>query len=197
MSRFKVGDTVVYVNDFKGIERGSEGVVTEEWYHDGEDQEIQVTFGERSWTVQSSEVKRTIDCRRGVSGENEPTVAEKYINHMNNKFGPKKYNANKPMMSLIRPEFQLGLGKALTYGYTKYGEERGSEPNYLKGNGLYYSEVLDSLERHINAFKSGVGIDEESGVEHLLLAAANLMFLHTYENSDKGKDDRTVLNDDL
>jgi len=103
---------------------------------------------------------------------------------------PKKYNDNKPMMSLIRPEFQLDLARALTYGYTKYGEQRGDIQNYLKGDGFHYSTILDSLQRHLNAFQSGIDIDEESGLNHLSLAAANLMFLHTYQNSGKGTDDR-------
>ena len=108
---------------------------------------------------------------------------------------PKKYNDNKPMMSLIRPEFQLALAECLTYGYTKYEEQRGDIQNYLKGDGFHYSTIIDSLERHLNAFKSGVSIDEESGLEHLVLATANLMFLHTYEQCERGIDDRIKLED--
>ena len=108
---------------------------------------------------------------------------------------PKKYDTNKPMMSLIRPEFQLELAKALTYGFDKYDEKIGDTPNYLKGEGFHYSKIINSLERHLNAFKRGVKIDDESGIEHLVLAAVNIMFLHTYENSDKGIDDRELLNE--
>lgn len=112
------------------------------------------------------------------------------------KEAPKKYNTGKPMMSLIRPEFQLALAGALTYGYEKYGEKRGEIQNFLKGDGHYYSSIIDSLERHINAFKSGQNYDVgESELHHLSLAAANLMFLYTYETSDKGIDDRVVLDE--
>jgi hypothetical protein len=111
---------------------------------------------------------------------------------------PKKYNTGKPMMSLVRPEFQLALAEALTYGYTKYDEKRGDIQNYLKGDGFHYSSILDSLERHINAFKSGQSFDVgESELHHLSLAAANLMFLYAYETSDKGIDDRVVLNESI
>lgn len=106
---------------------------------------------------------------------------------------PKKYNDNKPIMSLIRPEFQLALAQALTYGASKYEEKRGDVPNYLKGNGFNYTTIIDSLERHLNAFKAGINIDEESGLHHLSLAAANIMFLHTYEQCEKGVDDRIKL----
>ena len=106
---------------------------------------------------------------------------------------PKKYNKGKPMMSLIRPEFQQGLATALTYGYTKYGERRGEIQNYLKGEGFHYSTIYDSLNRHLSEWWKGNNIDEESGIHHLYMAAANLMFLATYEISDKGIDDRVIL----
>lgn len=108
---------------------------------------------------------------------------------------PKKYNDGKPMMSLVRPEFKKGLAEGLTYGYTKYDEKRGEVQNYLKDEGFYYSTIFDSLQRHLDAWWSGEDIDPESGVHHLNLAAANLMFLHTYEHSDKGKDDRVKLDE--
>ena len=104
-----------------------------------------------------------------------------------------KFNKDKPMMNLVRPEFTRYMAEALTYGFNKYSEEVGSIPNYLKGKGFNYSTIIDSLERHINSWKSGEDIDEESGKSHLILAAVNLMFLHTYTISDKGIDDRIVL----
>lgn len=106
---------------------------------------------------------------------------------------PKKYNQGKPMMSLIRPEFQKGLAKALTYGYTKYEEKRGDVQNYLKGDGFHYSTIYDSLHRHLAEWWQGNDIDEESGIHHLHMAAANLMFLSVYEGCGKGIDDRVVL----
>lgn len=113
---------------------------------------------------------------------------------MNNS--PKKYNKGKPMMSLIRPEFQKGLASALTYGYEKYGERRGAIQNYLKGEGFHYSTIYDSLQRHLGEWWSGNDLDEESKIHHLYMAAANLMFLATYEMCDKGIDDRISLEDE-
>ena len=106
---------------------------------------------------------------------------------------PIKFDAGKPRMDLIRPEFTLALGEALAYGAEKYGEEVGSIPNYLTGNGFNYSKIIGSLERHIAKWKMGEDIDEESGLNHLCMATANLMFLYTYSVSDKGVDDRVVL----
>lgn len=106
---------------------------------------------------------------------------------------PLKFDSGKPRLDLVRPEFTMGLGEALAYGANKYAEEVGQLPNYLKGEGLHYSKIIGSLERHINYWKMGVDIDEESGLHHLKLAAANLMFLLTYEECDMGKDDRVKL----
>jgi hypothetical protein len=106
---------------------------------------------------------------------------------------PKKYNDNKPMMSLIRPEFTKALAEALSYGAVKYQEEKGDTPNYLKGGGFLYSDIIDSLERHLNSFKTGINLDEESGLEHIIQVAVNAMFLHSYRVSGLGKDDRFSL----
>lgn len=107
---------------------------------------------------------------------------------------PKKYDENKPMMHLVRPEFILGMAEALSYGAIKYQEEKGSIPNYMKGDGFNYSKIYDSLQRHLMAFQSGQSYDVgESEKHHLLLAACNIMFLYMYEISNKGKDDRFVI----
>jgi hypothetical protein len=106
---------------------------------------------------------------------------------------PVKYDNNKPRLDLIRPEFTLALGEVLAYGADKYEEPVGEVPNYLKGDGFNYSRIIGSLERHIAEFKMGVNVDPESSKHHLAHAAANIMFLLTYELSDKGIDDRIVL----
>lgn len=105
---------------------------------------------------------------------------------------PKKLDNHKPMMHLIQPEFKKALAEALTYGYVKYDEKRGDIPNYLKGEGFHYSRIYDSLQRHLNAWYGGEDIDPESGINHLALAAANIMFLHTYQKKGKGIDDRSI-----
>lgn len=106
---------------------------------------------------------------------------------------PVKHDQGKPRMDLIRPEFTLELGKALAYGADKYNEKHGEIPNYLKGGGFNYSKILASLERHIAQWKGGENTDEESGLSHLAHAAVNVMFLLTYELTDKGVDDRVKL----
>lgn len=106
---------------------------------------------------------------------------------------PKKFDDKKSRIDLVRPEFILAIGQALEYGATKYSEVRGQTPNYLSGGGMEYSKLYASAQRHLNAWHSGIDIDEESGLSHLQLAATNLMFLHTYSISNSGKDDRHIL----
>lgn len=106
---------------------------------------------------------------------------------------PKKYNAGKPMMSLVRPEFTTAIAEVLTYGFEKYDEKRGDIQNYLKGDGFHYSEIYDSLQRHLNEWFQGVDLDPETKRSHLAHAGANLMFLLTYSLTEKGVDDRIVL----
>jgi len=197
VSKFNVGDKVKITSDFYdeddyGAEKGTvhfvsyindDGIVIRD-KNDSFDVFLRITdvkLVESAFVVASRKI-----IKEGVAKMAGPPI-----------IGPTKHNKNKPMMSLVRPEFTRGIAEALTYGYTKYDEQRGDIQNYLKGDGFYYSTILDSLERHIGAFKSGVDIDEESGIHHLLMAATNLMFLHTYEVSDKGKDDRVVLNEKI
>ena len=106
-----------------------------------------------------------------------------------------KKDSDKPRMDLLRPEFVLGIGKVLAYGASKYNESRGDLPNYLKDDGFHYSRLIASAQRHLAQFQMGTDIDEETGESHLLHCAANLMMLHTYTLTTKGKDDRVLLDD--
>lgn len=108
---------------------------------------------------------------------------------------PQKFDTGKPMVHLVRPEFILGIAKGLTYGFKKYGEKRG-DINFLRDKGHSYTKIYDSLQRHLLAWVGGESIDPESGIHHLALAGANLMFLFTYEHSNKGVDDRVFLEEE-
>lgn len=140
----------------------------------------------KSRYLELSRTREEIELAVGIVSEKKETK----------KDSPLKFDQGKSRLDLIRPEFTLGLGEALAYGANKYSEKAGETPNYLCGEGLNYSKVLGSLERHIAQWKMGVDIDEESGLHHLKLAAANIMFLLTYESCDKGIDDRVRLKKD-
>ena len=86
----------------------------------------------------------------------------------------KKFDQDKPDVSLVCPEFILGTADILTFGARKYGKR-----NYLesKGDQDYYDRLYAALQRHLLAYAAGELLDEESGKPHLFHAAANLAML--------------------
>ena len=94
-----------------------------------------------------------------------------------------KFDQGKPMMSLIDPSFLTGVAQVLTFGANKYGKH-----NWR--NGIHISRLVDAALRHINAFNSGLDLDEESGLEHLYHATCCLMMASKFSNTTW--DDRYV-----
>lgn len=75
----------------------------------------------------------------------------------------------KPRLGLISPFALRRLGAWLTLGAAKY------EPrNWEKG--MPFSRVVDSLERHVQAFKAG-----DKSEDHLAAVMCNAMFLAHYQ----------------
>jgi len=96
-----------------------------------------------------------------------------------------RYNAGKPRISLVEPDFIRGTAEVLTFGAKKYGAN-----NWKKG--LPVSEIYDSLMRHLLAFRNGENIDDESKLMHLDHCAVNLMFIRHFQGTKW--DDRILKN---
>lgn len=94
-----------------------------------------------------------------------------------------RFNVGKPRIGLISPHATKELAKVLTFGAQKYDPH-----NWMKG--LPWMEVLDSMERHINAIKSGEDIDQESGCLHSAHVMCNAMFLSEFYDIYPQGDDR-------
>lgn len=94
----------------------------------------------------------------------------------------KKYDAGKPLIALIEPDFLEQMGKVLTYGANKYGL-------YNWQNGLEVHRIQSALMRHYCAYKKGERFDVEALVDkdqptelnHLAQIAVNAMFLEYYQ----------------
>jgi hypothetical protein len=99
------------------------------------------------------------------------------------KTGSMRFNVGKPQLSELDPQFLLGMGRVLEKARLKY--KRG---NWALGNN--YSVPYDSALRHLLAWQSGESLDSESGQNHLLHCALNIMMLHYYENNFPEMDDR-------
>jgi len=97
-------------------------------------------------------------------------------------------NSGKPRLALIDAYFQEELAKVLSMGAIKYDSD-----NWRIG--LPWTEVLDSLERHVMQFKSldYSDEDEESKLHHMAHVACNAMFLVWYSKFRKEFDDRYKL----
>lgn len=85
----------------------------------------------------------------------------------------KRHNQGKLRYSLVNTFAHEQMVKVLNHGANKYGDN-----NWVKG--FKWTDVIDSFERHWNAFKSGEDFDPETGEYHLAHAACNIHFLLAY-----------------
>jgi len=82
-----------------------------------------------------------------------------------------KFDQGKLRHDLVLPEFEDALAEVLTFGAQKYAAH--SWKNVPDLEVRYYS----ALRRHMNAWRAGEWLDEESGLPHLAHAACNIYFL--------------------
>lgn len=85
----------------------------------------------------------------------------------------KKFDSGKPKMSLVDPAFVRGMAEVLDFGEQKYGEA-----NWMEG--MPWSKLYDSLQRHAHSIAEGEFTDPESGASHFAHAASCLMMLEWY-----------------
>lgn len=94
-----------------------------------------------------------------------------------------RYNQGKTRMGLAPAYAQEQYGKVLTYGANKYDDN-----NWRKG--MSWMSVVDSLERHLNAFKQGEDFDPETGLHHTAHIMCNAAFLTEFYKIAPQYDDR-------
>ena len=91
----------------------------------------------------------------------------------------------KPRMTLVPPRALLQVAEVMTYGAQKY-----SAHNYLRGEGLPFSDYLDAAKRHLLAFELGSDTDVESGHAHLAHASCCILMLMEMQSVHPDQDDR-------
>jgi hypothetical protein len=89
-----------------------------------------------------------------------------------------RFNQNKPKWSLVHFKSIEELPKVLDFGAKKY-----SRDNWKKG--LDLSEILDSMQRHINEVMDGEQFDEESKLHHMGHIMCNAMFYMYHYNKQQ------------
>ena len=83
----------------------------------------------------------------------------------------KKYDEGKVRMDLVPLSVMESLGKILTMGAEKYGDNNWQElPDYWK-------RYKAALVRHMTAIDKGELIDQESGLPHIDHVLCNAAFL--------------------
>ena len=88
-----------------------------------------------------------------------------------------KADSSKTRMSLIDPDFIIGLADILTHGAEKYAADNWK---LIDPSELY--RYKDALLRHLYAYLSGELIDQDSGRPHLDCVAFNVMALRYFEH---------------
>ena len=94
-------------------------------------------------------------------------------------------NDGKLKWSLVSMTALEPMVKVLMFGAEKY-----SSHNWRKG--LKYSEISESLQRHLNAFMEGENNDPESKLSHIGHILCNAMFLSYMSIFRKDLDDRYI-----
>ena len=128
-----------------------------------------------------------------------------------------RFNKGKLKWSLVSWKALEPMVRVLMYGahkYTTFIKDDGSTPNPVKitgeqispeeakdlevvssgannwKGGLKYTEVCESLQRHLNAFLEGEDNDNESGISHVGHILCNAMFLSYMTQLRTDLDDR-------
>ena len=98
--------------------------------------------------------------------------------------GSLRFNNGKPEVSQVDPRFIKALADLMTKSAKKYGK-------FNWALGQEFHTPFDSLQRHLLDFMSGEDNDKESGLSHLIHAAANCMIIWTsLQLGDKSLDTR-------
>ena len=96
-----------------------------------------------------------------------------------------RYNTGKLKWSLVSWKALAPMVRVLMFGAEKYDDH-----NWKKG--LKYTEVTESLQRHLNAFIEGENDDPESKLSHVGHILCNAMFLSYMSMYKKDMDDRYI-----
>lgn len=102
--------------------------------------------------------------------------------------GALKQNAGKVPMELLPPRWKELLAEHLEFGARKKQPKPYGDGNWRKGGKA--SWLLAAAERHLTKFEKGENIDEESGSNHLVAAAANCLMLAELFELNRVEDDR-------
>ncbi len=97
-----------------------------------------------------------------------------------------KFDENKTPLGLIPPEALAQIADVFGFGAEKYGVNNWR----YDGDSTSWIRTYSSVQRHLNAWHSGIDNDDESGMTHLAHAATQIMILMTHAIEHPEVDDR-------
>lgn len=112
-----------------------------------------------------------------------PILTEHNINEEFKRLTGNKYDDGKVDLSLLPAVAKAGIAKAFMFGEKKYARY-----NYKEG--ILWSKLIAATERHLDAFNDGEDCAEDSKLNHLYHAGANIMMLIEYYEKGLGDDNR-------
>ncbi len=95
-----------------------------------------------------------------------------------------RFNSGKLRYSLVSPVALRMLVEVLEFGAKKYDSH-----NWAKGMD-WEAQTMDSMMRHIQAWRAGEDNDPETGLPHVSHILCNAMFLAHFVGTKTGNDDR-------
>lgn len=93
----------------------------------------------------------------------------------------RKDDAGKPRLDLVPALAELEVARVLTHGASRYGAD-----NWRRVEGARW-RYLAACMRHLNAWRRGERLDEDSGLSHLAHAACCVLFLLELELRAEGE----------
>lgn len=111
------------------------------------------------------------DCPTDIVDWNYKETVKNILNDTTPTTGFIKHDNGKPLVSLVEPDFILGLAEVMTQGAKEYGRDNWKECEEPH-------RYLDALIRHTLSYWKGDKIDDKSGKSHLYHIAFNAMALH-------------------
>lgn len=90
-----------------------------------------------------------------------------------------KFDTGKPRYSLVPTELMKGTAEVLTFGAIKYATDSWQTVPEAR------TRYLDALYRHLEAYRDGEKLDDDSNLSHLKHAATNIAFLLWFEGQDE------------
>lgn len=175
--RYKVGDKLQLNNNVKGLANFAYGEIYEiamQKKENGDflvfnDYDNEEYFNENE--LESCFIIINASQSQGMTKSTNESVIKEEVSFI-------KHDLGKIKVSLVEPDFILGVAEVASFGAKKYQKD-----NWKKCEDL--DRYKDAALRHLLAYLKAEKLDEETGLSHLHHIACNLMFLDYFDRKEQ------------